>query len=280
MKREVSSPNGANIKSPPAPKAEMREFGGAIKYMIDEMATRWRNQVFGYLNKSTIEKFETTDSFADAQIGNFANIFLAQSERVRKKLLKQFDDKRIKAVSDKYTGKIDARNKKQFYSRIEKSIGISREELEATEGLTATINAYNLETSQWVKKMRDETLQQWTASTLRQMAEGKGLPEILSQFDDLVEKRKGHAEMVARTQIATFNSLTTKARASNLGIQKARWITSGDERVRRCHNVRNLKEFDLSEGLYASCDGKTLLPGVDYDCRCGYELIIPPMADS
>jgi SPP1 gp7 family putative phage head morphogenesis protein len=280
MKREVVSPNGANIKSPPAPKAEMREFGSAIKYMIDEMATRWRNQVFGYLNKSTIEKFETTDSFADAQTGNFANIFLAQSERVRKKLLKQFDDKRIKAVSDKYTGKISARNKKQFYSRIEKSIGISREELEATEGLTATINAYNLETSQWVKKMRDETLQQWTASTLRQMAEGKGLPEILSQFDGLVEKRKGHAEMVARTQIATFNSLTTKARASNLGIQKARWITSSDERVRPCHNARNGKEFDLSEGLYASCDGKTLLPGVDYNCRCDYELIIPPMADS
>lgn len=280
MKREVASPNGANIKSPPAPKAEMREFGEAINYMVDEMATRWRNQVFGYLNKSTIEKFETTDSFSDAQVGNFANIFLAQSERVRKKLLKQFDDKRIKSVSGKFTGKINARNKKQFYSRIEKSIGISREELEATEGLTATINAYSLETSQWVKKMRDETLQQWTASTLRQMAEGKGLPEILSQFDSLVEKRKGHAEMVARTQIATFNSLTTKARASNLGIQKARWITSSDERVRPCHNARNGKEFDLNEGLYASCDGKTLLPGVDYNCRCDYELIIPPMGDS
>jgi SPP1 gp7 family putative phage head morphogenesis protein len=213
-------------------------------------------------------------------VGNFANIFLSQAERVRKKLLKQFDDKRIKQFSGKYTGKVNDRNKKAFYSRIEKTVGISRAELEATEGLTATINAYNLETAQWVKKMRDETLQLWTSSTLRQMAEGKGLPEILSQFDDMVEKRKGHAKMVARTQISTFNSLTTKARASNLGIQKAKWVTASDERTRPCHKARDGKEFDLGEGLYSSCDSKTLLPGVDYNCRCDYEMIIPGMVDS
>ena len=80
--------------------------------------------------------------------------------------------------------------------------------------------------------MRDDTLQMWTSNTLRQMAEGKGLPEILSQFDGMVEKRRGHAKMVARTQIATFNCLTSKARAQNLGITKARWVTSADERVR------------------------------------------------
>lgn len=281
MKREVKAPGGAEVKSPEPPTSEEREFGRAIKYMVEQMAKRFRNQVFEELNQSTVEKFadETPAllddlrargyEFNDAQIGNFARVFLRLADKVRRKLVRQFDDDRLEQLSKNYTGKVNRRNAKEFYRRVEKRVGISREELESTEGLTFQINAYKLETFQWIRKMRDDTLQMWTSQTLRDMAEGRGLPEILSQFDDMVEKRKNHAEMVARTQISSFNSLTTKARAQNLGIEKAVWITSRDERVRRCHQVRDGKEFDLAEGLYSSCDGKTLLPGLDYNCFPG-----------
>ena len=272
VKREVSAPKGATIKAPEPPRSEIRQFGNAIEYMVDQMAQRWRTQIFKELNQDTVSKFSDAQ-----QTGNFAKVFLAMSARVRRKLLKQFDDKRIEKLAKKYTGKVDKRNKAEFYRRAEEKIGISREELEATEGLTSQINAYQLETMQWVKKMRDDTLQQWTSNTLRQMAEGKGLPEILKQFDGMVEQRRGHAKMVARTQIATFNSLTSKARAQNLGITKAIWKTAADERVRSSHASRDGKEFELSEGLYDSSDGKTLLPGTDYQCRCDYRLLIPEM---
>lgn len=275
-KRNVTAPKGAQVKAPEPPKTEIRQFGQAIRYMVDQMQKRWRNQVFEQLNQSTIKKFETVDAmFADAQVGNFARVYLQLAEKVRRKLIKQFDDKRLEKLAKQYTGKVDARNKREFYSRVSKRIGISAEELEATEGLTFQINAFQLETYQWLRKMRDDTMQQWTSNTLRDMAEGKSLSEILSQFDGMVEKRRNHAEMVARTQISTFNSLVSKTRARNLGIEKAVWRTSMDERTRPCHQVRNDKEFDLSEGLYSSCDGKTLLPGVDYNCRCDYRMIIP-----
>ncbi len=88
----------------------------------------------------------------------------------------------LRILLKKYTSKVDNRNRAEFYRRAEEKIGISREELEATEGLTSQIKAYQLETMQWIKKMRDDTLQQWTSKTLRQMAEGKGLPEILSSL--------------------------------------------------------------------------------------------------
>jgi len=272
MKREVKAPKGAQIKSPEPPKSEIRQFGNAIEYMVDQMAQRWRTQILKELNQDTISKFSDA-----SQVGNFAKIFLAMAARVQRKLLKQFDDKRIENLAKKYTSKVDNRNKAEFYRRAEEKIGISREELEATEGLTSQINAYKLETMQWIKKMRDDTLQQWTSQTLRQMAEGKGLPEIMKQFDGMVEQRKGHAKMVARTQISTFNSLTSKARAQNLGITKAIWRTASDERVRTCHQARDGKEYLLSEGLYSSCDGKTLLPGTDYNCRCTAIMIIPEM---
>ena len=278
MKREVSAPKGATIKAPEPPKSEIRQFGNAIEYMVDQMAQRWRTQIFSELNQDTVAKFADSVAMQDAKrVGNFAKVFLTMAARVQRKLLKQFDGERLDKMVDKYTGKVDKRNKAEFYRRAEEKIGISREELEATEGLTFQINAYQLETMQWVKKMRDDTLQQWTSNTLRQMAEGKGLPEILKQFDGMVEQRKGHAKMVARTQISTFNSLTSKIRAQNLGITKAIWKTAADERVRTCHQARDGKEYILSEGLYSSCDGKTLQAGTDYNCRCTAIMIIPEM---
>lgn len=283
MKRKVTGTG--TVKSPEPNKSMEREFGEAIRYMVTQMQKRWRNQVFEELHQSTIEKFATEDSanalaaagyhFADAQVGNFANVLLKLADKTRRKLLRQYDDKRLEKLAKRYTGKVNRRNQNEFYRRVENRIGISSKELEATEGLTFQINAFQMETYQWLRKMRDDTMQQWTSNTLRDMAEGKTLPEILEQFEGMVEKRKNHAEMVARTQISTFNSLVTKTRARNLGIQKAVWQTSADERVRKCHQVRDGKEFDLSEGLYSSCDGKTLLPGVDYNCRCDYQLVIP-----
>lgn len=282
MKRKVEAPKETGLKAPEAPKSEIRQFGSVIEFMVEQMAQRFRNQVFGNLQKKTIAKFE------DEQIGNFASIYLNLADKVSRKLVKQFSNARLKKIAKRYTSQVDQRNRKEFYSRIEKKgIGISRAELEATEGLTSQINAYSLETYQWVRKLRDETLQDWTSNTLRMMAEGANLEQIMAQFDGMVEKRRGHAKMVARTQIATFNSLTTKARAQNLGITKARWKTSEDERVRGnpsgkypdarpSHYWANDKEFDLSEGLTFP-SGKTLLPGIDYNCRCDYELIIPGM---
>jgi hypothetical protein len=146
MKREVCCPNGAKVKSPEPPKSEIRQFGNAIEYMVDQMAQRWRTQIFKELNQDTIAKF------ADAkQEGNFAKVFLAMAARVQRKLLKQFDGKRLDKMTNKYTGKVNRRNQSEFYRRASNAIGISRDELEATEGLTFQINAFQAETQQWVK---------------------------------------------------------------------------------------------------------------------------------
>lgn len=273
MKRSVEAPVESTVKSPESSKSDERQFSEDIEKMISRMSSLYRNQVLKALNKGTVAKFE------DAQTGNFSRIFLGLAKKSSKSILKIFDDERIEKLVNKYTGRVDRRNKKELYRRVEESVGISRQELEATEGLTYQINAYKLETAQWVKKLRDETLELWTANTLRQMSNGNGLDTILSEFDDMVEKRKNHGKMVARTQMTSFNSFTTKARAQNLGITEAVWVTSSDERVRASHKSRNGKKFDLSEGLHSSIDNKTLLPGVDYQCRCDYKLVIPGMGD-
>lgn len=269
MKRDLTATAPIPIKVSAPTKTQERELSDAMEYMIEQISKRFLNTAINGLQSATVDKF------ADAQSGNYAAIFLKLADKVTRMIMRQFDDKRLEEMVFGILDKVDNRSRDEFYSRIENAIGISSKELAATEGMKATTNALKLETAEWVKKLRDQTLDEYTANTLRAMTLGNGLDGILAQYDGLVEKRKNHAKFTARNQINNYNSISTKIRAQNLGITQAVWVTAGDERVRHSHEVRDEKTFDLDKGLYSSVDGKYLLPGVDYNCRCTMRLIIP-----
>ncbi|MBL1319582.1 MAG: hypothetical protein JKY80_02110 [Mariprofundaceae bacterium] len=268
-KRELTADGGALIKSPSPPKAQERELDRAVSYMISEITERYKNNVIGGLHKSTVEKF------ADAQQGNYAKILVKLAKQTNRRLLRQFDDGRIEQLVNDVLSKVDKRNQQELYQLVERRVGIPSTELIATEGLKSNINALRLETAQWVKKLRDDTLSEYTANTLREMAIGGSLEDVMKNFAGMAEKRKNHAKFTARNQISNFNAITGKIRAQNLGITKAIWRTAKDERVRHSHIARDGKEFDLSKGLYSSLDGKWLMTGIDFQCRCYSEFVIP-----
>lgn len=269
MKRELKAAKPTPIRVKPPTKSAERELADVMEYMVDQITKRFKNGAIKGLQAGTVEKF------ADAQAGNYAKVFLKLASRVQRSIVSRFDDDRIEAMVFGILDKVDNRSRDEFYSAIEGAIGISSKELAATEGMKATTNALKLETAQWVKKLRDETLEMYTSNALRAMSLGNGLDGILDEFEGMEEKRKNHAKTVARTQINTYNSLSTKIRAQNLGITQAVWVTANDERVRPSHAQRDGKVFDLDKGLYSSIDGKYLLTGVDYGCRCTARYVLP-----
>lgn len=275
MKRALRHTKELRIRAPASPKAQERALADMLTFMVETMAERWRNQVLKGMSAKTVEKFEDRRRKRD-QTGNYANVYLDLAKSVRKKLERQFDDLRIEATVKMMLAKANNHNRDALYKLIEQRMGINSAELAADEGLTFTLNALIAETVEWAKKLRDETLEEYTTSTLRAMAHGNSLADVMKQFDGLVEKRKGHARFTARNQINNFNAITTKIRAQNLGIEEGIWVTARDgDRVRPSHRDRDGKRFDLKKGLYSSKDGKYLLPGTDYQCRCTYMLVIP-----
>lgn len=269
MKRQITAARPTPIKSPKSPRGIENELASMIEYMIETMGKRYRNQVLGKLHVATVDKF------ADAQTGNFAAILLKLSKAAQKSILKQFGNDRIETISQQMLGKLDKKSKEEFYKRVAAKTGINVTDLIAKEGMKSTTNALVTETSQWIKTLRDDTFQKFTNNTLFAMSQGESLDTIVDQFDGIAYERKNHAQFLARNQVQNYNSVTTKIRAQNLGITKAIWETSGDERVRASHNDREGKEFDLAEGCFSSLDGLYLLPGTDYNCRCTYTMIIP-----
>ena len=262
-------------KMPQSPKRLEREYAEFTGYMIEQIAQRFRNQVLLALKSGTVAKFAD----APAQVGNYAVVMKTLANRVQRKLLKQFSNSRIKDQTTSTLGKVNKYNQAGTYGPIETGLGLNVTQLIASEALNPAINALVMETSQWSEKLRDDVLEFFTANTLRAMTLGKSLDDIISEFDMTASKRKNHAKFVARNQVANFNGLTTKIRHQKLGITTGIWVTSRDERVRECHQVRDGKEFDLAKGLYSSCDGKSLFPGTDYQCRCTYRAILPGVED-
>ncbi|MCK5606284.1 minor capsid protein [Candidatus Pacearchaeota archaeon] len=258
------------IKMPPPPKRFERQFSEAMVFMIEQIAQRFKNQTLLNLTKKSLEKFEDAK-----QVGNSSRVFLTMANRVKRKLKKQFTNGRIENVSNDIMSRSNRFNQDRIYASASPSLGIEPVALIAKEGLTPQINALMLETSQWAKKLRDDTLEHFTANTLRGMALGKSIEEIISEFDAEALKVKSKARFIARNQIANFNGISSKIRAQKLGVKKAIWVTARDERVRSCHMVRDGKEYEISEGLFSSCDNKTLIPGQDFQCRCIARFILP-----
>ena len=263
MKQQIKSDKPAKVELKAPSKSIEREFAEAMESMISKMSSQFKNQAIKGLHKSTVEKF------SDAQAGNYAKVFLALSKNVSKSLVKRYDDKRIDELAKRYLERANQENRNNLYSAIGKKVGIDPQQLIATEGLKANTNALILETAQWAKKLRDDTLEEYTANSLRIMSQGGTIEDVMNEYDAMTEKRKNHAKFTARNQIGNFNAIMGKVRVQNLGITKGIWRTAKDERVRPCHAARDGKEFDLSEGLYSSCDGKTLLAGTDFQCFPG-----------
>jgi SPP1 gp7 family putative phage head morphogenesis protein len=259
---------------PHYPKGIEREFSEMLEFMIERMGDKFLKQAILALNQSTIAKF------ADAQEGNYAKVFNKLAKQVTRKLLKQFSNEAIEEYCKKSLQKANKFNQRATYSPLEKALGINLQQLVAQEAMSPTINALILETAAWAKRLRDDTLEYFTANTLRAMALGNTIDGVLEEFDISRSKQKEAAKFIARNQVSNFNGILTKLRHQKVGITQGRWRTTEDEKVRVCHQKRNNVVFDLSKGCYSSCDQKWLLPGTDYNCRCIYIAIIPEFEET
>jgi len=90
--------------------------------------------------------------------------------------------------------------------------------------------------------------------------------DISKELTKANEKLTSRSAIIARDQVASINAGLTKARYEKIGITKAEWSTSGDERVRDSHADANGKIFDVSKGLLI--DGEYVQAGEPINCRC------------
>lgn len=95
---------------------------------------------------------------------------------------------------------------------------------------------------------------------------GASIKTMREQLMDEVDISKNKAQFIAVDQAGSILGQMTAQRHQNIGIEKFEWYDSADERVRDSHRRLSGKTFSYSEP--PEVNGRKVLPGEDYRCRC------------
>lgn len=118
----------------------------------------------------------------------------------------------------------------------------------------------------YIKNIENEVYQrieQVVREGVENGASAKTMRKAIMEQTDISE---GRAQFLALDQAGSILGQMTAERHQRLGIEKFIWDTSGDERVRDSH-----REFDGQVFSYNDppiVNGRSVLPGEDYRCRC------------
>lgn len=225
------------------------------------------NQVAKKLNKGTIKQF------SDASYSStLKKLIRTQKAKLKKRI---DNDKLKKAIEDIYQ-KANTYNKNILYSSIKTEIGLDLNNIIKSDGLQSFIKAKTLETLSYYQKHINDLEAQLETSILRNANAGSSFEKIIEELHELARQGDNKARFLARNEMGTFSGQITKKRGQKLGVKKAIWKASMDERTRPSHEDRHNKEFDIDNGCYSSIDGMYLNVGEDFNCRCTMTMVIDP----
>lgn len=102
---------------------------------------------------------------------------------------------------------------------------------------------------------------------------GLSLGDIEEKIDAEFAGMTTNSERLARTEIGKIYSSTTEFRQKELGVEKFKWVTAGDDRVRESHLEAERNDVGFGPGIYRwdeppIVDGVEATPGDPINCRC------------
>jgi SPP1 gp7 family putative phage head morphogenesis protein len=99
----------------------------------------------------------------------------------------------------------------------------------------------------------------------RQVAAQTPVPEIVADISARAQRLEQTAANIAREEVAAANSGLSERRIQSVGINRYRWHTQRDERVRPSHRDNEGKLFSFTD------PPSTGNPGTAHGCRCWAE---------
>lgn len=262
MKKKNIKKNKVIVKPIQIPRNIEREFHAQIRAYNTQFKETVRRVLFPLIKQMTTLTRDTVDGIGEdinraiESVKNEFN-FITVAEGISTKMVKR--SMRVNELKTKKT--------------IENAIGVDLGSIIEAENLTEFVELQTIQNAELIKKVPQDTLEDIRRIVLNGLSEGKRHEEITRLISGNAKgtafaKMNNRIKVIARTEVAKLNSQITNKRLTNLGIKKAIWDASNDSRTRECHRRRNGKEYEISKGLFNSCDGKTIQPGQEVNCRC------------
>ena len=119
-------------------------------------------------------------------------------------------------------------------------------------------------------------IKDWTKTSIRRLRDrvlvntfkGNRAEGLVSMIEHDFQVSSSKAKFLARQETSLLMSQYREERYKSAGVQKYRWLTSGDERVRGYHKRLNGKIFTWDNPPVVDASGRRAHPGQDFGCRC------------
>ena len=118
----------------------------------------------------------------------------------------------------------------------------------------------------YIKNIENEAYERIEQVVREGVERGSSAKVIRKSILEQVEITEGRAKFLAVDQAGSILGQMTAERHQRLGIEKFTWDTSGDERVRDEHRALDGQTFSYDDPPIVN--GRQVLPGEDYRCRC------------
>jgi len=131
-----------------------------------------------------------------------------------------------------------------------------------------------------IQSLTDEYIKKVNTIVISGIQDGANTTTIMKQFRKMDKNMKGpRATLLARDQVGKLNGVLTKGRQQEAGIDKYKWVTASDERVRATHKrmSNSLNRWDnasvyipagQSQWISRPSSMQGAIPGSQIQCRC------------
>jgi len=223
----------------------VRELGKETLKMFDQQIEREielnRNDKHGLI----------TEGF----FGLFKRIFKSLS----KKAIKIFSYKRKKDAANTFIANLNQFNKNNMFQQG-RVRGI--EPTKTEPWLNTFMKSKVAENVSYITNIQDEFVEKIEEIIDSGVKNGTNPKVIRAQLVERIGMTESRAQFVAVDQAGSILGQMAAQRHRQMGVEKFKWLTSKDERVRESHRELSDKVFAYDEPPEVG------LPGEDYRCRC------------
>lgn len=135
---------------------------------------------------------------------------------------------------------------------------------------------YSNNMSLYIQNWTEESIKRLRDRVLVNTFEGNRAETLVKTLEHDFQISYNKAKFLARQETSLLMSQYREERYKSIGVQKYKWSTSGDSRVRPMHKRLNGKVFDWDNPPVVDEMGHRRHPGEDFGCRC---IAIPLLDD-
>jgi SPP1 gp7 family putative phage head morphogenesis protein len=184
---------------------------------------------------------------------------------LRAKLDLIFSGPRVTWLLTDLAKQIESNTERGFQAQMATVLGVTAFTVSRSERLRELFIHDN---TRLIKSLPSELVDKIEAAVIRATRQGSTVRVLEKELREKLALTKQRAQLIARDQVSKYSGELTRHHQAAAGINKYRWETSRDERVRPEHRKLDGQVFSWDKPPVSAKNGGRYHPRAGFNCRC------------